>query len=81
MSALINEDGSQQRYPNGKQAYKCDTCGLIGPWTSDWVWFGSFKEVDDGVKVPTWCSEACAKSHPIAVDEPFKVEKSRRRRV
>lgn len=39
--------------------HSCDACGSVGPWTDSWLWFGSYKNQDDGKKIVKTCSEAC----------------------
>lgn len=53
-----------ERYGDGRRAYRCDTCGLVSPWTSTWAWYGSHAEDDCGVAVPTYCSKQCTPVEP-----------------
>lgn len=48
--------------------HTCDHCGRMGPWTSSWSWWGSFRSCDEGEVVKS-CSESCrtAMGDPAAV--------------
>lgn len=47
----------------GRTIYTCDRCAKTEPWGDEWVWYGSYKDLDDGVKVPHYCSQACAEGN------------------
>lgn len=49
--------------------HKCSVCHTEGVWTDSWVWYGSYRELDDGAPVVKLCSAKC------------KAEHSRRRKV
>ena len=42
-----------------KRLHECSICGKQGPWTNEWEWFGSYKQIDDGEPVTKICSPAC----------------------
>lgn len=42
-----------------RRIWKCDQCGVEAPWDKDWVWYGSIRDLDDCVDVPTFCSKGC----------------------
>ena len=46
----------------GRRIWKCNQCGLEAPWNKDWVWYGSIRELDDCVDVPTFCSRSCVEA-------------------
>jgi len=54
------------RYPNGKAAWRCAACGRVGPWQAGWGGYWSIREeeaglyADDGAGYPVWCSGECA---------------------
>jgi len=41
--------------------YRCDICGHVGPWTDDWQWWGSQKNLDEyGLRgIVVTCSDGC----------------------
>lgn len=41
--------------------HQCSACGQDGPWTDDWAWFGSYKDLDDDKPVQKFCSASCRK--------------------
>lgn len=45
----------------GKRLYRCRDCGAVDHWKEGWRWFGSIKDLDDGVDVPCFCPK-CAKN-------------------
>ncbi|MCZ4270941.1 hypothetical protein [Maritalea porphyrae] len=48
---------------SGKRLYACDApdCNVRRvPWSSRWVWYGSYKDLDeDPASILTFCSEEC----------------------
>lgn len=48
-----------ERYGDGRMSYRCDKCGLVGPWGPNWMWFGSYLEAENGERVATFCSDGC----------------------
>lgn len=78
MGFVTNEDGSHMRYPNGKQAWKCEHCGLVSAWTESWVWYGSYFDADDGTML-TFCCQEHGDEHERALPSLFESKKKRRR--
>jgi len=39
--------------------HTCTICGTTGPWTEAWVWYGSYRQIDDGEPVVKLCSPPC----------------------
>lgn len=58
----------------GRRLYECDNCGDTAPWGRGWLWFGSYKDVENGVGcVPIFCSRQCLqefRSQQVARNEP-----------
>lgn len=43
------------------KVHRCAACGHEGPWTDDWMWFGSYQDLDDEKPIQKFCSEPCRK--------------------
>ena len=41
--------------------YRCDGCGAADVWRPGWSWYGSYRDLDDGRNVPTYCPQCTAK--------------------
>lgn len=41
-------------------AHQCCMCGKRDDWRSSWIWYGSYKDLDDGKPVKKFCSRSCA---------------------
>jgi len=50
----------RRKPPETKGIHTCTTCGHSGPWTKNWRWWGSYKDIDDGRAVEKFCSKHCA---------------------
>ena len=46
----------------GRAVHFCTQCGKAEPWGPTWVWYGSYKDWDDGVPLQKACSMPCAKA-------------------
>ena len=57
----------------GRALHCCCVCGHLGPWNSEWSWYGSYREVDDGEPVQKFCSDAC-KANQLAVTVEMAAE-------
>lgn len=42
-----------------QRSHTCSICGMTGPWTGEWSWFGSYRDIDDGIPVFEFCSANC----------------------
>lgn len=42
-----------------KRVHKCSVCGKYGHWGKGWMWYGSYKDLDDGKEVEKTCSDKC----------------------
>lgn len=55
-----SERGKQRRKTaEGRLLHCCCICGQVSPWGDSWSAFCSDKDLDDGVPIPKFCSEAC----------------------
>jgi len=48
---------------NDRKLWRCDTCGLVQPWSDSWLWFGSYFDVESRGEengIHTFCSQKCA---------------------
>ena len=50
-----------------RQRWVCDACGKVEVWGPGWSWFGSYRDLEDGTDVPTWCSDQC---RPADMSDP-----------
>lgn len=41
------------------RSHQCTICGMIAPWSDAWVWYGSYRQIDDGEAIVKLCSPAC----------------------
>lgn len=39
----------------------CCVCGHLDVWNKNWSWYGSYREMEDGVALPKFCSARCKK--------------------
>lgn len=39
--------------------HTCSICGKTEPWGRAWVWYGSYKRLDDGKPIVKMCSARC----------------------
>lgn len=69
--------GFRRKSLDGKQLHSCVVCEKLEPWSDDWKYWGSVKDVDDGVAVAKFCSDKCRK-HRMAVT-PDMCEDARKR--
>lgn len=53
------EDEDKQSYLTSGEDHICSVCGKIGSWTQEWSWYGSYKDLDDGISVLKFCSQEC----------------------
>lgn len=37
-------------------------CGRREHWNENWMWYGSYRDLEDGKPVEKFCSEECARS-------------------
>jgi hypothetical protein len=45
--------------PSGR-THVCSTCGKIDNWKDGWVWFGSYRQIEDEPeKILKFCCESC----------------------
>ncbi len=49
----------RRRTKSGHLLHCCCICSTLEPWGSDWFWYGSYKEEEDGVSIPKFCSQVC----------------------
>lgn len=42
-----------------KRQHQCRVCGAVGAWGRSWLWYGSFKGMDDGDPIVITCSDRC----------------------
>ena len=63
-----SESGDQRRTAkNGELLHCCCVCGKLDIWGDSWSTYCSYKEMDDGVAIPKFCSDQCrAKAGPRA---------------
>lgn len=61
---FIDHTSDGYRYPNGKLAWKCSECGLVGPWSDSWSYWGSLECPKCQTADIDWvaCSSKCAKA-------------------
>lgn len=52
----------RRRTIDGACLHCCCICGTLGRWTSNWSWFGSIAEEEQGMAIPKFCSSACAEA-------------------
>lgn len=45
--------------PPSGQIHICSACGRSSVWGPGWVWYGSYRQVDDGLPPFKACSDAC----------------------
>ena len=50
---------TQRRDTKGRPLHRCCMCPSFGPWGDTWEWFGSFRDVEDGVPVAKFCAPDC----------------------
>jgi hypothetical protein len=39
--------------------HECSVCHTTDAWCGSWQWFGSYKDLDDGLPVVRTCSDKC----------------------
>ena len=61
-------------YGSGR-LWRCDECGEKGQWGEGWVWWGSLRDVDDGI-VPY---VRCPKHGELPTRPPFNKQLRERR--
>jgi len=55
-----SEVGRQRRKTaSGRLLHCCCICGTLDTWKSTWEYYGSYKDEEDGVALPKFCSKAC----------------------
>lgn len=55
-SATREEDSYD---PPSGQTHTCRTCGKQAVWQKGWVWYGSWRDWDDGQPIYKACSDEC----------------------
>ena len=40
---FLNHTNDGERYPDGKLVWHCSGCGLVGPWTESWRYYGNLE--------------------------------------
>jgi hypothetical protein len=55
-----SEVGPQRRKADsGRLLHCCCICGRLDTWGEGWSYYGSYRELEDGIPVPKFCSPAC----------------------
>ena len=54
-----SERGPQRRRSGRHLLHCCCICGRLEPWGTTWSTYCSYKELDDEVPIPKFCSEKC----------------------
>ena len=39
--------------------HQCVSCNKVGHWSRSWVWYGSYKDLDDSLPITKTCSQPC----------------------
>ena len=64
-----SEKGPQRRRANdGRPLHCCCVCGNLSTWGKDWSCYASYKDMDDGVPYPKFCSDACRDSGGVTAE-------------
>lgn len=50
--------------PTPPKKHTCSVCQKTEEWGPKWAWYGSYRDLDDGVPVLKFCSPACAGQMP-----------------
>lgn len=79
MAVVIDENGGRYRYPSGRTAYRCEQCGVVSPWSADWLWWGAVRDLDDD---PNSIMTFCCKDHAEEFEriQPARFEKKQARK-
>lgn len=48
--------------PMRRRLHTCSTCGFTSEWLPGWTWYGSIMQIDNGKRVPKFCSNECRKN-------------------
>ena len=46
----------------GNALHCCCICGKLSPWNGGWDAYYSFKDLDDEIAIPKFCSKECRKA-------------------
>jgi predicted nucleic acid-binding Zn ribbon protein len=41
------------------RSHQCSICSKVAPWSDEWTWYGSYRQIDDGEPVVKLCSASC----------------------
>lgn len=52
--------------PPSGQIHECGTCGKRRIWGKDWLWYGSYKDLDEGEPIFKACSIDCMENRELA---------------
>lgn len=67
MAAYVREHSRigekiRRRALDGRMLHACCVCRVVAPWSEGWSSFCSMREIDEGLPIAKFCSEACAES-------------------
>ena len=71
--------GRRRRDQDGRALHACCVCGRLAPWTDNWRWYGSYKQIDDGDAVMKFCPKHAAQEFMVKAVNQEMAEEARRR--
>lgn len=56
-AGALRSVGTEERYV---KQHVCSVCGMRGPWSDEWSWFGSWRDYDERPeRLVVTCSALC----------------------
>jgi len=56
--------------------HQCSICGVNQEWNDNWSWYGSIKDMENGLPIVKTCSEECRE---IAGQAPIESKPKKRK--